>query len=56
VRGAYEIPPFLPLGKGGILLFEKEGIGEISGGNVLSIMDSLSKIADLFIRIKRRKR
>ena len=36
-----EIPPSLPLQKGGIPLFEKEGLGEIWEGYVWSIMDSL---------------
>jgi hypothetical protein len=36
-----EIPPSLPLPKGGIPLFEKEGLGEILEKHVQSIMDSL---------------
>jgi hypothetical protein len=36
-----KIPPTLPLPKGGIPLFEKEGSGEILKVHVRSIMDSL---------------
>jgi hypothetical protein len=35
------IPPPLPLEKGGIPLFGKEGIGEIFETDVFSIMDPL---------------
>jgi hypothetical protein len=35
------IPPSLPSPKGGIPLFEKEGLGEILKAYVWSIMDSL---------------
>jgi hypothetical protein len=40
---ADQIPPPLPLPKGGIPLFAKEGLGEIGHGLVWSIMESLGK-------------
>jgi hypothetical protein len=36
-----QIPPSLPFPKGGIPLFGKEGLGEILGEHIRSVMDSL---------------